>query len=64
MRPLDFYFEIGAGLDFYLTYFKLSTELKMSYGLKDVLIHEPDVEYNSVIEELKSKMFLLSLHFE
>lgn len=64
MKPLDFYFEIGAGLDYYLTYFKFSTEIKMSYGFKDLLIHEQNIEYNSVIADLKSKMFLLSFHFE
>jgi len=30
-RP-DLYYELGAGLDFYLVYFKLSVELKMSNG--------------------------------
>ena len=32
-RP-DLYYEVGAGLDFYLTYFKLSVELKMSNGIE------------------------------
>ncbi len=64
VKPLDLFYEIGAGLDCYLTYFKLSIEMKMSYGIKDILVHEPSVEYNKVIDKLKSKMFLLSFHFE
>ncbi len=32
--------KLGAGLDFYLTYFKLSVELKMSSGIGDVLVNE------------------------
>ncbi len=63
-KPLDFFFEIGGGLDFYLTYFKLSTEIKMSYGTQDILVHDSNVEYNRVIKELKSKMFVFSLIFE
>ncbi len=38
-RP-DLYYELGAGMDFYLTYFKLSVELKMSNGLGNVLVQE------------------------
>ena len=64
LKPLDFFFEIGAGIDFYLTYFKFSTELKMSYGLKDILIKEPFDERNRVLDQLKSKMFILSFNFE
>ena len=64
IKPLDFFFEIGAGVSFYLTYFKLSTELKMSYGIRDILVHEPNIDYNSVIDKLQTKMFLLSFHFE
>ena len=62
-KPLDFFFEFGGGLDFYMTYFKLSTEIKMSYGTQDVLVHDSN-KYNRVIKELKSKMFLFSLIFE
>jgi len=62
--PLDYYFELGTGIDFYLTYFKLSTELKMSYGIFDILRHESRTQYNSVISQLKSKLFILSLNFE
>ena len=64
LKPVDFFFEVGAGMDFYLTYFKFSTEIKMSYGLKDILIHEPAIEYNKVIDQLKTKMFILSFNFE
>jgi len=64
IKPLDFFFEVGTGLDFYLTYFKFSTELKMSYGINDILIHESYTDYNKVIDRLKNKMFILSFNFE
>lgn len=65
-RP-DLYYEFGAGLDFYLTYFKLSVELKMSNGLRNVLIQEAapghSVYYNT-IEKMKSQIWVLAFHFE
>jgi hypothetical protein len=65
-RP-DLYYEVGGGLDFYLTYFKLSVELKMSNGIGDVLVKEPapgHPEYYNAIDKMKSQIWVLSFHFE
>ncbi|HEX7494497.1 MAG TPA: porin family protein [Bacteroidales bacterium] len=65
-RP-DLYYELGAGLDFYLTYFKLSVELKMSNGLGNVLIKEAapgHPQYYNAIEKIKSQIWVLAFHFE
>jgi hypothetical protein len=65
-RP-DLYYEFGAGLDFYLTYFKLSIELKMSNGLGDVIVKEAapgHPEYYNAIEKMKSQIWILAFHFE
>ena len=65
-RP-DLYYEVGAGLDFYLTYFKLSVEIKMSNGLSNVLIKEAapgHPEYYNAIEKIKSQIWVVSFHFE
>jgi hypothetical protein len=65
-RP-DLYYELGAGLDFYLTYFKLSIELKMSNGFGNVLIKEAapgHPEYANSIEKIKSQIWILAFHFE
>ena len=59
----DYCFEAGFGFDFYLVYFKLSTELKFSAGLKDRLYHE-NTTYSSPIDKLFSKCWLFSLNFE
>ena len=40
IKKPDLYYELGAGLDFYLPYFKLSVELKMSNGISDVLVKD------------------------
>jgi hypothetical protein len=67
IKKPDLYYELGAGLDFYLAYFKLSVELKMSNGMSDVLIREVDPrhpEYVHAIEKMKSQIWVLSFHFE
>jgi hypothetical protein len=65
-RP-DLYYETGAGLDFYLTYFKLSVELKMSNGLRNIIVRDAPAgyaEYCNAIEKMKSQIWVLSFHFE
>lgn len=65
-RP-DLYYEIGGGFDFYLTYFKLSIEAKMSNGIGNVLVMEPapgHPQFERAIEKLKSQIWVLSFHFE
>jgi hypothetical protein len=59
----DYVGQIGFGTDFYLEYFKFGIELKMSYGLRDLLEHD-NTAFSTPIEKLRSKMFLLSLTFE
>lgn len=55
--------EIGFGTDFYLEYFKFGIEVKMSYGIRDLLEHD-NTPLSDPIDKLSSKMFLLSLTFE
>ena len=59
----DLSYELGVGFDFYLVYFKMATELKMCYGLKDLLVREANL-YTNGIERLNSKMFQFSVTFE
>ncbi|MHC1775833.1 MAG: outer membrane beta-barrel protein [Lentimicrobium sp.] len=59
----DVYGEMGAGLDFYTTFFKFGIELKMSYGMRDMLKRKANV-YTYPVERLSSKMFLISFTFE
>jgi hypothetical protein len=65
-RP-DLYYELGAGFDFYLTYFKLSIELKMSNGLGNVIAREAAPGYTqfyNAIDKMKSQIWILAFHFE
>ena len=59
----DVYGEMGAGFDFYTTFFKFGVELKMSYGLSDILKREGNI-YTGGFDKLSSKLFLLSFTFE
>ncbi len=59
----DLSLEAGAGFEFYTTYFKFGTELKMGYGLRNLIIHEDNI-YSGSISQLHSKVFLLSFTFE
>jgi hypothetical protein len=65
-RP-DLYYEMGAGFDFYLTYFKLSVELKMSNGIRDIIVNAVDSknpQYRYAIDRMKSQIWILAFHFE
>jgi hypothetical protein len=59
----DFCVEGGVGFDFYNSWFKFGVELKMTYGLTDILVRENNV-YTAGIDRLKSKMFQVSFTFE
>ncbi|MCF6366544.1 MAG: PorT family protein [Bacteroidales bacterium] len=59
----DIYGEFGLGLDFYLPYFKFSPELKMGVGINNMAVDD-NTEYTGAMKYLKSKVFMLSFHFE
>lgn len=59
----DLLFELGVGFDFYTAYFKFGTEIKMGYGINDLLVREGNIFTNG-IERLNSKIFTISFTFE
>jgi hypothetical protein len=59
----DLYAETGVGFEFYNEWFKFGIELKMMFGLTDVLKRERNI-YTDAIESLKSKIFQVSFTFE
>ncbi|OQY03441.1 MAG: hypothetical protein B6I20_05000 [Bacteroidetes bacterium 4572_117] len=63
LSNFDVYYELGFGIDFYLTYFKFSTEIKYSAGIMDVLERD-NTEYTGTIKKMNSRMIMLSFHFE
>jgi len=51
------------GTEFYLQYFKFAIELKMSYGLRNVLVKDNTL-FSNAIQDLRSKLFVISFTFE
>ena len=67
LKRADIYYEAGAGLDFYLPYFKFSVELKYSAGVRDVIVHDPAPkapQFADAIAKMKSQIWILAFHFE
>lgn len=59
----DLYYELGFGVDYYLPFFKFSTEIKYAVGLANVIRYDP-TQYAFAIEKLVSNMVIVSFHFE
>jgi hypothetical protein len=59
----DIYLEAGVGFDLYNEWFKFGLEIKMMYGLNDVLTREHNL-YTDGIEKLRSRILQISLTFE
>ena len=59
----DIYLEMGFGIDYYLTYFKFSTELRFSLGVND-MVKRDKTEYTRAIEKMNSKIVSLIFYFE
>jgi len=64
ISPSDFAIEYGAGVQFFLPFFIFSPEIKISHGLGNTLIYNPNLEESRVIDKLKSRTITISLHFE
>jgi len=68
LKPFSASVEAGMGWDTYLQFFRLSTELKFSFGLDNVLDNGPKATqpqvYTNAFSKLSSNMFVLSFHFE
>jgi hypothetical protein len=62
----DICYELGGGFDFYFPYFKLSIELRGSWGMFNVLNRRitPHTEYQCAIEKLHSSVYMISFYIE
>ena len=72
LKRSDLYFEIGAGCDFYMPFFKLRPELKFMFGLTDCLDHRHPQNlrdanlraFSNSVSRATSKMIALTFYFE
>ena len=62
----DFCYELGGGFDFYFPYFKLSIELRGSWGMFDVIKRRvtPHPEYQNAVNKLRSSVYMISFYIE
>lgn len=63
LKQNDLSYEIGLGIDFYLEFFKFSTEIKGTFGLLN-LLNKDDSIYSNSLESLKSRGFTITFSFE
>ncbi|MFA5326676.1 MAG: porin family protein [Prolixibacteraceae bacterium] len=68
LKPFNTFLEAGVGWDSYLQFFRLSSELKFSFGLNNVLDAgpkntQPQV-YTNALSRLSTNIFTFSFHFE
>jgi hypothetical protein len=67
LKPLGFYYEFGFGVDYFLYYVKVSTELKLSLGINNILnpsLTKTNPEYVKSLSSITSKIIILSFYFE
>ncbi len=64
LKGADFGIEAGIGFNFYMPYFILSPELKISNGISNSHSRDANLKYSNVIDKLNSRMIVFSLIFE
>ncbi|MDO4461278.1 MAG: porin family protein [Bacteroidia bacterium] len=69
MKSFDTCLDFGAGIDFYLQYFRFSVELKSSFGLTNIHSFQVDADYDDrpyqqALSSLKSRIFSINFFFE
>ena len=66
LKLIDVCYELGGGFDFYFPYFKLSIELRGSWGMFNVLNRRatPHPEFQNAVEKLLSSTYMISFYIE
>ena len=63
LKKNDIMGEIGFGIDYYLEYFKFSPQIKLSYGIINLLSKDKTV-YTKSINHLSTNSWMISFTFE
>ena len=66
LKLFDPCYEFGTGFDFYFPYFKLSIELRGSWGMFNVLNRRdtPRPEFQDAVKKLRSSAYMISFYIE
>ena len=59
----DYAYQVGGGFDFWMPYFKFAIELKLSNGIKNVIIQD-NTFFMDPLSSLKTKVWWFSITFE
>ncbi|MDR1160923.1 MAG: PorT family protein [Tannerellaceae bacterium] len=71
LKGMDYGITLGVGCDIYLPYFKLCPELKLHFGLRDLLVTDradltqPELSiYTDALSKATSRLIILTFNFE
>jgi hypothetical protein len=64
IKKLDYGIEGGIGFNFYFPSFIFSPEIKFSNGLGDLHDRNPNLNYSRVLDGIKSRMIMFTIHLE
>lgn len=71
LQSINTYWEIGAGCDIYMPYFRLVPELKVCLGMGDILVHnrtdqssDAFLKYTNAFDAITSRLIVFTVQFE
>lgn len=64
LQKFDYALEAGIGFHFYFPVFVLTPEIKIAYGLRNVLKPNDAIKYSNTIEQINSRSITFSLTVE
>lgn len=64
LKKINYGIEAGIGFNFYMQYFILSPELKISNGLNNVHSRDANLKFSNTIDKIQSRQIVFSLIFE
>lgn len=64
LKSFDYGVEAGIGFNFYMPFFILSPEIKISNGINSVHSRDANLKFSNVIDKIQSRMIVFSLIFE
>jgi len=64
LKGSEFGIEAGIGFNFYMRYFILSPEIKISNGISNVHSRDENLKFSNVIDKIQSRQIIFSLIFE
>ena len=63
LQKWDYGYTVGFGFEFFLEYFKFSTQLKWDKGIRNMIIKD-NTPFTDIINNIRSNTFTISLTFE